>query len=142
MPLVTLENLGAWLLKGNADVHDLAERFARDPRVPSWGVHPGYRMRMMAAGQPVVFWGSGSRHKLAYGVWGIGSVAGPAFYSDERSRWMVPLDLTVRPPGDWVSRDELRHDSRLHMLEVLRQPQSANPTYVTPEQFEALKTLF
>jgi hypothetical protein len=55
MPLVTLENLGAWLLKGNADVHDLAPRFARDPRVESWGVHPGYRMRMMAAGQPVVF---------------------------------------------------------------------------------------
>ncbi len=142
MPLVTLENLGAWLLKGNADHHDLAARFERDPRVPQWGVHPGYRMRMMAAGQPVVFWGSGSRFRLAYGVWGIGTVAGTAFYSDEWSRWVVPLDLTVRPPADWVSRDELRHDSRLHMLEVLRQPQSANPTYVTPEQFEALRTFF
>jgi hypothetical protein len=140
MPLVTPENLGAWLLKGNADIHDLAARFARDPVVPFWGVHPGYRMRMMTAGQPVVFWGSGSKHKIDYGVWGVGAVAGPAFYHDERRRWMIPLDLTINPPDRWVPRDELRHDSRLHLLEVLRQPQSANPTYMTPEQFEALQT--
>jgi hypothetical protein len=139
VPLVTLDNLGAWLLKGNADQHDLADRFARDPRVEFWGVHPGYRMRLMSAGQAVVFWGSGSRHRIAYGVWGLGAVAGPAYFHQERGRWMVPLDLTINEPEAWVPREELRADPRLALLEVLRQPQSANPTYVTHEQFAALR---
>jgi hypothetical protein len=30
---VTLDDLGAWLVKGNADTTDLTDRFARDPRV-------------------------------------------------------------------------------------------------------------
>ena len=75
---MTVENLGAWLLKGNADRGDLVERFQHAPRVESWCVQPGYRARMMAPGQPVVFWGSGSRSGLTYGVWGCGVVAGPA----------------------------------------------------------------
>ncbi|MDG4810402.1 hypothetical protein O7634_26915 [Micromonospora sp. WMMD1120] len=32
-PRVRLDDLGAWLLKGNADAVDLAGRFARDPLV-------------------------------------------------------------------------------------------------------------
>ena len=65
-----MADLGAWLLKGNADRVDLVERFRRDPRIETWCVQPGYRARMMDAGQPVVFWASGSRGRAA--VWGLG----------------------------------------------------------------------
>ncbi|MET8068098.1 hypothetical protein ABZS65_31210, partial [Micromonospora sp. NPDC005313] len=66
---VTLDDLGAWLIKGNADAVDLAARFAADPHVTGWCVRPGYRVRLMRAGQPVVFWASGSRGRAPYGVW-------------------------------------------------------------------------
>ena len=69
-PRVSLDDLGAWLIKGNADRVDLTSRFARDPRVTNWCVRPGYRALLMRAGQPVVFWASGSRARLPYGVWG------------------------------------------------------------------------
>jgi hypothetical protein len=138
--LVRLADLGAWLLKGAADRRDLAARFARDPRVDMWGVHPSYRTELMAAGQPVLFWGSGSRHRLPYGIWGLGQVTGPPFYSEKAGRWVVPLDLVIRDQRDWVRREELRGDPRLAQIEVLRQPQAANPSYVTRAEFEALQT--
>jgi len=139
---VDLADLGAWLLKGNADRRDLADRFAHDPRVGTWGVHPSYRTAMMAAGQPVLFWGSGSRHRLPYGIWGLGEVAGPAAYHPEAGRWLVPLDLAIWDRDDWVPRTELRGDPRLSRLEVFRQPRAANPSYVTRTEFAALRDYF
>jgi hypothetical protein len=137
--LVRLADLGAWLLKGAADRRDLAARFARDPHVDTWGVHPSYRTEMMAAGQPVLFWGSGSRHKIAYGIWGLGVVTGPPFYHPPASRWLVPLDLTIWDRAEWIGRAELRGDPRLAQIEVLRQPQAANPSYLSRAEFEALQ---
>jgi hypothetical protein len=136
---VDLADLGAWLLKGNADRRDLAARFATDPRVETWGVHPSYRTAMMAAGQPVLFWGSGSRHRLPYGIWGSGEVAGPPAYYPEAGRWLVPLNVVIWDRDEWVPRTELRGDPQLAGLEVLRQPQAANPSYVTKAELAALR---
>jgi hypothetical protein len=97
---------------------------------------------MMAAGQPVLFWGSGSRHRLPYGIWGLGEMAGPAAYHPEAGRWLVPLDLTIWDRDEWVTRTELRGDPRLSGLEVLRQPQAANPSYVTRTEFAAMRDYF
>jgi hypothetical protein len=136
---VTPENLGAWLLKGNADRAGLPGRFARQPRITHWCVQPSYRTRLMRAGQPVLFWGSGSRHReIVYGVWGLGRLAGPA-EQDPPGGWQVPLDLVIADPAGWVSRDDLRHDPALADLEVLRQPQAANPSFVTVQQFEVIR---
>lgn len=135
---VRCEDLGAWLLKGNADRADLAARFARDPHVSQWCVQPGYRARLMRSGQPVVFWASGSRGRLAHGVWGVGRLTGPAQATPGDGRWRVPLDLTIAAPELWVARGDLRGDPRLADLEVLRQPQAANPSFVTVAQFAAL----
>ena len=135
---VTLAHLGAWLLKGNADRVDLVDRFRGDPRVESWCVQPGYRARLMNAGQRVVFWASGSRSRLPYGVWGVGWVTGPAELHLEDGRWRVPLDLTIADPTEWVPRAELRADPRLADAEVLRQPMGANPSFLTTPQFAAL----
>ncbi|MEU1591194.1 hypothetical protein [Micromonospora sp. NPDC005710] len=139
-PLVRLDDLGAWLIKGNADLVDLAARFASEPLVTSWCVRPGYRARLMGAGQPVVFWASGSRSPLPYGVWGVGRVTGAADPGPAGQQWTVPLDLPILPEPDRVPRQLLRADDRLAALEVFRQPQAANPSYLTVAQFAALRT--
>jgi hypothetical protein len=135
---VRLDDLGAWLIKGNADAVDLAARFAREPLVTSWCVRPGYRARLMRAGQPVVFWASGSRCRLPYGVWGIGRLTGAPEAGAPGEPWTVPLDLPILAEADRVPRQRLRADERLTALEVFRQPQAANPSYLTVAQFAAL----
>ncbi|MCF0092625.1 EVE domain-containing protein [Micromonospora sp. NPDC049004] len=139
-PRVRLDDLGAWLIKGNADTVDLTARFAREPLVTSWCVRPGYRARLMRAGQPVVFWASGSRARLPYGVWGVGRVTGVAEPGPPERQWSVPLDLPILPERERVPRQALRADDRLAALEVFRQPQAANPSYLTVAQFAALRT--
>jgi hypothetical protein len=136
---VTLDDLGAWLIKGNADAVDLASRFAVDPRVTTWCVRPGYRIRLMRAGQPVVFWASGSRGRAAYGVWGLGRVAGEPWAGEPGGPWTLPLDLTILDEPARVRRELLRADARLAGAEVFRQPQAANPSYLTVAQFAALR---
>jgi hypothetical protein len=136
--VIDLGDLGAWLLKGNADAADLAARFARRPRVDRWCVRPGYRIRLMRAGQPVLFWASGSRGRLPYGIWGSGHLAGEPSLDPGDGRWHVPLDLVIADPARWVRRDDLRADPRLRDLEVLRQPQGSNPSYVTVAQMAGL----
>ena len=136
---MTAADLGAWLLKGNADRVDLVERFRRDPRISSWCVQPGYRTRLMSAGQRVVFWASGSRGRLPYGVWGTGVVTGPAELHLDDGRWRVPLDLTIADPAGWVPRQQLRADPRLADAEIFRQPMGANPSFLTTLQFVALQ---
>jgi len=138
-PLVTLDNLGAWLFKGNADRTDLAQRLAAQPHVDAWCVQPNYRTRLMAAGQPALLWASGSRGRLRYGIWGVGRLTGePAF---DGEHWRVPLALRVLPAEHRVARERLRAEPGLADLEVLRQPQAANPSFVTREQFAVLRGL-
>ncbi len=136
---VTLDDLGAWLLKGNADHGGLEARFARDPAVREWCVQRSYRVALMAAGQPVVLWASGGRARaIPYGVWGVGQLTGPPEQSPD-GRWRVPLDLTVWPPDRRLPRERLRADSRLADLEVFRVPQGSNPSYLSKAQFTALR---
>jgi hypothetical protein len=135
---VSLDDLGAWLLKGNADVTDLAARFAINPQVEDWCVQPSYRTDLMNESQPVVFWASGSRARMAYGVWGIGHLTGPP-RRDVDGGLHVPLNLTIWDPELRISRVQLRADARLADLEVFRQPQGANPSYLTVAQFAALQ---
>jgi hypothetical protein len=132
------DDLGAWLLKGNADRSDLLARFQADPRIERWCVQPGYRARLMTAGQPVIFWASGSRGRLRYGVWGRGRLRGAAVPDPEHGQWWVPLDLRILPAAQWVERAQVRADPRLAGLEVLRQPQAGNPSFLTVAQFAAL----
>ncbi|MFC7531861.1 hypothetical protein [Actinoplanes sp. GCM10030250] len=142
MTAVTRDDLGAWLLKGNADHTDLLGRFTREPRVERWCVQRSYRLDLMSAGQPVLFWASGSRRRgLPYGIWGWGELRGPARRETDGPGWWVPLDLTIAGPSAWIPREVLRADSELAGLEVLRQPQAANPSFVTRRQLEAIRLL-
>jgi hypothetical protein len=138
---IRLDDLGAWLLKGNADHTDLAGRFARDPLITRWCVRPSYRLELMRAGRPVLFWAAGSRRRdVAYGIWGLGELSGPARREDGGGAgWWVPLRLVVADEADRLPRAELRADPDLADLEVLRRPQAANPSFVTVRQLAAIE---
>jgi hypothetical protein len=139
---IDADSLGAWLIKGNADRADLVTRFASEPRVNRWCVQPSYRLDLMRAGQPVLFWASGSRRRdVAYGIWGLGRLAGPPGRDAPDGGWSVPLDLVIAPPPRRLPRELLRADSELTGLEVFRQPQAANPSFVTVRQFAAIERL-
>jgi hypothetical protein len=140
---VKSSDLGAWVLKGNADHTDLIDRFARDRRVSRWCVRPSYRLGLMRDGQPVLFWGSGSKNRLVpYGIWGLGKLAGEPVRAGAEGGWSVPLELEIAERDAWLPRQVLRDDPRLAALEVLRQPQGANPSFVTVRQFAAIQELF
>ena len=136
-PAVTLGNLGAWLLKANGVTSDIAEVAARRQPIQRWCVRPGYRTRLMAAGQPVIFWISGDRRKVTPGIWAVGEVSGRPMVMDGKLR--VPLELRWLAEDQRVHRDTLRSDEALSTLEVLRQPQAGNPSFVTAEQMTALR---
>lgn len=134
--LVTLESLGGWLIKCNGDRTDI-DGWARSGRpVDGWCVQPGYRTRLMAAGQPVLFWVSGRR---APGIWGLGRLTGAPATTTGGARPRVPLAVTLLAPADRVPREVLRADDRLADLEVFRQPQAANPSFVSVPQRQAIE---
>jgi hypothetical protein len=137
MRAVTVENLGAWLLKANGVMSDIAEVAARRQPIQRWCVRPGYRTRLMAAGQPVIFWISGDRRRVTPGIWAVGELSGRPDVTDGKLR--VPLELRWLDEDQRVHRDTVRADGGLTALEVLRQPQAANPSFVTAQQMTALR---
>lgn len=143
---ISLDDLGAWLLKANGDTSDVAARAARRDDVGQWCVQRSYRTALMAAGQPVVLWVSGGR-RVGPGIWAVGTVrdrvlpTGPPAGTDgERTarRQHVPISLRWLDDADRLPRDAVRADPRLADLEVLRQPMAANPSFVTRAQWAAL----
>ncbi|GAA1037691.1 hypothetical protein GCM10009557_51760 [Virgisporangium ochraceum] len=132
---VSLDDLGAWLLKANGDHSDVAERAARRDDVARWCVQRSYRTALMAPGQPVLLWVSGSR-RVTPGVWAVGTLTGRVSTGDGR-RQHVPVAL--RWLEEPVPRDALRTDPRLGDLEVLRQPMAANPSVATRAEYEAIR---
>lgn len=143
---VSLDDLGAWLLKANGDTSDVAERAARGEDVARWCVQRSYRTALMGPGQPVLLWVSGSR-RVAPGVWAVGTVTGrvlptgppePTDGARAARRQHVPVTLRWLDEADRVPRDAVRADPRLADLEVLRQPMAANPSFATRAQWAAL----
>ncbi|MCO1594869.1 EVE domain-containing protein [Micromonospora sp. RHAY321] len=154
--LVTVENLGAWMLKCNPEVWDLAA-FVADggETIDRWSVVPSYRTALMAEGQQVLFWVTGQgRAYPEPGLWGWGRVLGPAGYvdtSDEdqgywsddnqrrQSKHFVPVDIQLFEEP--IHRATLKGSRRLAALEVFRQPQMGNPLAVTKAELAVLGKL-
>jgi hypothetical protein len=136
MTAVTADALGAWLLKASGDHSDIAERAARRDAVKTWCVHRSYRTALMRAGQPALLWVSGSR-RATPGIWAVGTLAGPPT-DDEGRRQRVPVTLRWLAAPARLHREDVRADPRLAGLEVLRQPQAANPSFVTRAELRAI----
>ncbi|MFR9777792.1 protein NO VEIN domain-containing protein [Micromonospora sp. MS34] len=151
--LVTTANLGAWLVKCNPDVWDLAGFLADGGEtITSWSVVPTYRAELIRAGQKVLFWVTGrDGGHLEPGLWGAGVALGPV-YDDEgdddsgywldedqlqRTHHFAPMDVRLLPYP--VPRSVLKSDRRLTDMEIFRQPQMGNPLFVTKEQLAAIE---
>jgi len=132
---VSIDDLGAWLLKASGDRSDIVARADRADHIGQWCVRTGYRTALMEAGQRVLLWVSGSRRGLVPGIWAVGALTGGPY--GEPPVLQVPLALRWLP--ERVARADLRQDDRLTGLEVLRQPQAANPSYVTVAQLRAIE---
>jgi hypothetical protein len=139
--MVSLDNLGAWLLKCNGNTSNIAGMAAQRTPIRQWCVQASYRTKLMAAKQPVLFWVSGNQRRLTPGVWAIGVLTGPPVLDSDgdHPKLRVPLDLRWLDERCRVPRAALQADEQLVAMEVLRQPQAANPSFVTKAQFEAIR---
>jgi hypothetical protein len=139
--MVSLEHLGAWLLKCNGNTSGIRETAAQHTPIRQWCVQASYRTELMAATQPVLFWVSGNPRRLTPGVWATGELTGPPVLDSDgdHPKLRVPLDLRWLDEPGRVARAALQADERLAAMEVLRQPQAANPSFVTKAQFAAIR---
>jgi len=148
---ITQQNLGAWLLRCNPKHEpELPELVAAGGhRIKRWCVADNYRSRMMAAGDPIVFWVSGNGRLLVRGIWGIGHVVGAGGFrtlsadheatsrsvSKPSERPKVDVDIPLLSEG--IS-DRLLRASGITDLEVQLQPQGSNPSWISVEQLAQL----
>jgi len=134
---VTASGLGAWLLKTSDDDESVA-RLVRTgfATVTDRCIRPTYRADLVRPGQPVLLWVSGSSRVHPAGIYAAGHTTGSA----ERVGSQLVMPLTLRPLSPPVlRRDLLRHPS-LSQLEVLRMPAGSNPSFLTHEDLDALRT--
>jgi hypothetical protein len=137
--VVSLDNLGAWLLKANGDRSDIAELATRGDTITQWCVQRSYRTALMRSGQPFLLWVSGTRY-VTSGIWASGTLTGEAVGDPGTTgrRLRVPVALRWLDGQARLSRSAVLADARLRDLEVVRQPQAANPSFLTPAHVQAL----
>lgn len=151
-PVVTAANLGAWVLKGNPQVWDLQRWIAEGGEgLDDWTVAHNYRSQMMAPGDRVLLWVSGSDAGCPAGFLAYGTVSGPCFEgSADSSYW---IDRKAKARADYFARVDLRllpalvpkhavqHHRVLRDIELLRSPFASNPSHLTLEQMAALQPM-
>jgi hypothetical protein len=131
---LTPETLGAWLVKATGAATSTGQHVrAGFAGVETWGARPTYRTALVAAGQPVLLWVSGSEAAHPAGIHARGRTTGPAG-DGVIPMTLVPLDVPLL-------RSELVGHPGLSSLEVLRMPAGSNPSFVTPDQLAVLASL-
>ena len=76
---LSTDSLGAWLVKASGAAPSTREHVrAGFAGVETWCVRPTYRTDLVAAGQPVLLWVSGSEPGLPAGIHAHGRTTGPA----------------------------------------------------------------
>jgi len=131
---LTTATLGAWLLKASGAAPSTRAHVAAGfAEASTWCVQPTYRTDLVAAGQPVLLWVSGSERDHPAGIYAQGRTTGPA------RDGVMPIELT--PVLHPLLRSELVGHPALGALEVLRVPAGSNPSFVTPGQLDVLVEL-
>jgi hypothetical protein len=145
-------DVGAWVFKGNPDkvwdyFSDLADsgRKGGDIGQFTWTLHDTYRTLLIEKGDLVVLWIT-SKHEA--GVWEIGVVNGPLekdvideeylIDNARKGRQVLLAPFKSLLLEHFIARDDIRDDPDLGGCEQIRIPVMSNPTYLTPEEVEAL----
>lgn len=132
---MTLETLGAWVIKCNPRMTPVEPMCAAGVARPSWCVADNYRSRLMRPGQRVLFWVSAHPQR---GVWGAGHLVGPVF-DDDDGRLHVPVDIPLL--DEPLTAVELAAVPGLQSMEVFRSPQQANPSWVSGVELALIEEL-
>jgi hypothetical protein len=137
---LTLDSLGAWLLKASPADGALDDVVAEDFRsVTTRCVRPSYRTELVRPGQPVLLWVSGSDPRHPSGISARGRTTGTVVVTDQDGP-VMPVSLCPVDPA--VPRGLLLQDPVLARLEVLRMPAGSNPSYLDRAQYAALCSAF
>jgi hypothetical protein len=131
---VTLERLGAWVIKCNPKRTDVEPMRAAGETKPSWCVADNYRSRLIRPGHRVLFWVSAHPRR---GIWGAGRIAGEVTVEDGRLHAPVHIPLFTEP----VTAVELSAITGLRSMEVFRSPQQANPSWVSAAELALIEPL-
>ena len=140
--------VGAWVLKGAPHIFDLNVVFMDPSRlVRKWAVEIPDRAAGMQPGQLVYFWVRDGDPYRVPGIWGAGRVTGACSAGAAGNGWLnaeaaaratLFADVEVVLWDLPVPRDAFLADPRLADAEMVREPWSDNPSYLTPDETAAL----
>jgi hypothetical protein len=147
-------DVGAWVLKASPAVWDVNEMIAdQQPPPENFRLHETYRVSLIEVGDPVWLWTTASRTSLrrparfvalgrVSGRAAKGQGGGPYWVDDVeagRLRPYLPVEL------EWLATPILSTTVRAHptlsSFELLRATSMSNPSYLTPEQDAAMRSL-
>lgn len=131
---VTLETLGAWVIKCNPHRTDVEPMQATGEAKPSWCVADNYRSQLIRPGQRVLFWVSAHPRR---GFWGAGLITGDVTMEDGQLHVPVHIPLFTEP----LTAAELQTSAGLRSLEVFRSPQQSNPSWVSAAELALVERL-
>jgi hypothetical protein len=131
---VTLEALGAWVIKCNPHRTDVEPMRAAGETKQHWCVADNYRSRLMRPEQRVLFWVSAHPRR---GFWGAGRITGELVIEDGQLHVPVYIPLFAEP----LTATELQPIAELRSMEVFRSPQQSNPSWVSTVELALIERL-
>jgi hypothetical protein len=131
---VTVESLGAWVIKCNPRMTPVDAMLAAGETKPHWCVADNYRSRLIRPGQRVLFWVSAHPRR---GFWGAGRITGDVVVEDGQLHVPVRIPLFAEP----LTAAELSSVAGLRGMEVFRSPQQSNPSWVSVAEMALLEPL-
>ncbi|WP_242640189.1 MULTISPECIES: EVE domain-containing protein [Nocardiaceae] len=130
---ITNQTLGAWVIKCNPHKTDLAPMVEARRAHENWCVADNYRTRLMAPGQPVLFWVSSHPRR---GIWGAGRLTGTPVPGPQ---WKVPTNIALFDAP--ILASDIQCVEELSMLEVFRSPQQSNPSWIDATAWAAIRPM-
>jgi EVE domain len=131
---VTIEALGAWVIKCNPHRTSVDSMRAAGETKPHWCVADNYRSRLIRPGQRVLFWVSAHPQR---GFWGAGRITGNVTLEDDQLHVPVHIPLFAEP----LTAAQLFSTAGLRSMEVFRSPQQSNPSWVSTAELTLIEPL-
>lgn len=147
---MTRADVGGWLFTCNPQQWNIEAALRDGKRIDRWRVQKTYRLSLLQVGDPAALWVTGSTGAQPQpGIWAVGYTTGEFFDDDLDSEYWrdqpVKQDNLFAGLLMWpipvVPRDRLLAHPATSHLEVLRQAQTQNPSYLTPSEREAIASM-
>jgi hypothetical protein len=142
-------SVGAWVVTCNLqEVYDVTPDADARLHFFSWRLARTYRTELVNVGDEILLWVGGAKQGGHIpGIWAYGYVVDDVFEGEGVKKWIdeaskherrpyVPMAMTwLEPP---LPKEALQAHKLLSEIEVLRMPRMSNPSYLSPEEADAL----